>query len=301
MTVINKFAIIIIRLTFEVLKVKPDFDIYKETSLRIKGSTGIRIDFHVMPEELPSYSPHWHDSMEILYIANGSLINYFDKIKQTAFSGEAVIIPPKQMHAGKPCPDGAELYAIHIDIAELSNKTIASRNFLQPLVDQKIDICKITDNKAVTDAAKDLIVSYNSRHPLNTIGNVYQLLGTLYESLYTSQKANSEIKMAEVFKYISLHFNELLTTDSLARLFNYNESYFCRQFKKTTGFTVLNYIKYLRIEKSCHLLKETDMGIMDIANYCGFNDFSYFCCCFRKIIGTTPTMYRKEIKSLNNS
>lgn len=280
---------------------KPDFDIYKETSLRIKGSTGIRIDFHVMPEELPSYSPHWHDSMEILYIANGSLINYFDKIKQTAFSGEAVIIPPKQMHAGKPCPDGAELYAIHIDIAELSNKAIASRNFLQPLVDQKIDICKITDNKAVTDAAKDLIVSYNSRHPLNTIGNVYQLLGTLYESLYTSQKANSEIKMAEVFKYISLHFNELLTTDSLARLFNYNESYFCRQFKKTTGFTVLNYIKYLRIEKSCHLLKETDMGIMDIANYCGFNDFSYFCCCFRKIIGTTPTMYRKEIKSLNNS
>ena len=294
MTVINKFAIIIIRLTFEVLKVKPDFDIYKETSLQIKGSTGIRIDFHVMPEELPSYSPHWHDSMEILYIANGSLINYFDKIKQTAFSGEAVIIPPKQMHAGKPCPDGAELYAIHIDIAELSNKTIASRNFLQPLVDQKIDICKITDNKAVTDAVNDLIVSYNSRHPLNTIGNVYQLLGTLYESLYTSQKANSEIKMAEVFKYISLHFNELLTTDSLARLFNYNESYFCRQFKKTTGQSIKQYINHKKIQEAQFLIKNSQYSLAQITDILQFSSQSHFNKVFKQIVGKSPIQYKNS-------
>ncbi len=67
----------------------------------------------------------------------------------------------------------------------------------------------------------------------------------------------------------------------------------CRTFKKLTGYTVIQYINILKIQKACDLLHETRKSITEIALDCGFNSTMYFCKTFKAILNITPTDYRK--------
>ena len=51
-------------------------------------------------------------------------------------------------------------------------------------------------------------------------------------------------------------------------------------------------IEKLRIEKSCDLIKNTDMKIADIAEMVGYTSDKSFRRAFKKIIGVSPVEYR---------
>ena len=65
-------------------------------------------------------------------------------------------------------------------------------------------------------------------------------------------------------------------------------------FKKETGYNISNYINLKRIEASKDLLTEIDTKIIDIAFHVGFDNLTHFHRQFKKIIGVTPTVYRKN-------
>ena len=56
----------------------------------------------------------------------------------------------------------------------------------------------------------------------------------------------------------------------------------------------VEYIAQQRISRACHLLQNTDNSIAQIANTCGYPDFSYFTRVFRKRLGMTPSEYRNS-------
>jgi AraC-like DNA-binding protein len=49
----------------------------------------------------------------------------------------------------------------------------------------------------------------------------------------------------------------------------------------------------LKIRRACRLLKQTDLNITEIAFRSGFEDSNYFARQFRKIMGVSPSLYRK--------
>jgi YesN/AraC family two-component response regulator len=55
-----------------------------------------------------------------------------------------------------------------------------------------------------------------------------------------------------------------------------------------------DYLNKVRIDKSKELLTSTDMSILDIALYTGYEDQSYFTKVFKKYTDTTPHKYRKS-------
>lgn len=72
-----------------------------------------------------------------------------------------------------------------------------------------------------------------------------------------------------------------------------NKSYLCRLFKKETGMTLLQYYNEIRCEHAKRLLAHSKWGIACIAAQVGFCSPSQFCYVFRKVVGTTPSAYRK--------
>ena len=70
--------------------------------------------------------------------------------------------------------------------------------------------------------------------------------------------------------------------------------YFCRKFTEAVGISPIHFLMQTRIENSCHLLKNTDIGIGNIAMECGFSRFSYYSEVFKKIMGCTPQSYRHK-------
>lgn len=71
---------------------------------------------------------------------------------------------------------------------------------------------------------------------------------------------------------------------------------FWKMIKNTLSITLYSLlsavIEKLRIEKSCDLIKNTDMKIADIAEMVGYTSDKSFRRAFKKIIGVSPVEYR---------
>jgi AraC-like DNA-binding protein len=83
---------------------------------------------------------------------------------------------------------------------------------------------------------------------------------------------------------------------TLARNAGVSVAYLCRLFKAYTGKTVIGYLVERRIQATIWKLREGDEKIISIALACGFNDLAYFNRAFKRIVGTTPSKYRRKIK-----
>ena len=72
-----------------------------------------------------------------------------------------------------------------------------------------------------------------------------------------------------------------------------NASYLSTLFKKEMGMPLTDYVNRQRIELSQRLLLSTDMPIKSVALQCGIPDVYYFSRLFKRIVGTTPKVYRE--------
>ena len=66
--------------------------------------------------------------------------------------------------------------------------------------------------------------------------------------------------------------------------------------KTLTGLGVNDYINRLRIERSVHLLTNTNLSINEISYEVGFNYPRYFSTSFKQMKGMTPTRFKEEHK-----
>lgn len=92
--------------------------------------------------------------------------------------------------------------------------------------------------------------------------------------------------------YIELHPGSRLHAADLAALAGYGEYYITRLFKQETGYSINDYIKFVRIERAKVLLASTGQPLQQIADALGFATRSYFSQCFKQVVGQSPAEYR---------
>jgi two-component system response regulator YesN len=64
-------------------------------------------------------------------------------------------------------------------------------------------------------------------------------------------------------------------------------------FKEKTGLNVVDYITFVKIERAKILLEDRSLKNYEIAAKLGYSD-EYFTKLFKRVVGMTPTMYRKR-------
>lgn len=72
------------------------------------------------------------------------------------------------------------------------------------------------------------------------------------------------------------------------------ERSFLRRFRAATGQSPLEYVQTIRIEEAKQLLETTDQALDDIAVEIGYTEPSAFRHLFRKLVGMTPSAYRRR-------
>lgn len=111
----------------------------------------------------------------------------------------------------------------------------------------------------------------------------------------TVVKTGVHQKVHEVALYLQNHIHESVSLEELAQRFFMSRSYLTRSFRNVTGFSVVEYMTYIRIQKAQHLLRESDRSITEIADLCGFGNITYFEKVFKTTTGHTPVQYRKTV------
>ncbi len=94
--------------------------------------------------------------------------------------------------------------------------------------------------------------------------------------------------------YIHSHYTENLTVTELAEMEHLSESRFRDIFRGAFGVPPGEYIIGLRIAHACELLLTTDLNVSETAEICGYSDVMYFCRLFRRKMGASPAVYRKN-------
>lgn len=85
--------------------------------------------------------------------------------------------------------------------------------------------------------------------------------------------------------------NSDIDVGSFARSMNVSRSLLYLKSKSLLGMSPNNYILDYRIMKARQMLARTDAVVSEVAFACGFSDPKYFCRCFKKVTGQTPSEY----------
>lgn len=229
---------------------------------------------------MPLYRAHAHNELfEITYQSEGNCILTADDKNFSVKQGDVIILPPGTTHSGNG--DGELFRDIYIQCTG----------------------CEFTDVHVVhdTDGAILSLMEMIYRVTTEKDNRYHEIADSLLEAIcaYLTKYVNKKSKYDFVNSLKNIIYNNLSNCEfSVAeeiKKSGYSADHFRRCFKEETGYTPLEYVTSLRINRAKKLLRSLPpQSVESIAVGCGFDDEFYFSRVFKKQTGTSPREYRKK-------
>ena len=100
--------------------------------------------------------------------------------------------------------------------------------------------------------------------------------------------------MRRALTFIEAHHLERITLADIAASMALSEGECCRLFRRMLRTSPMDYAISCRIRESLSLLAAGRLSVTEIAQRTGFSGSSYFTETFRRIMGMTPSAYRRQ-------
>lgn len=108
------------------------------------------------------------------------------------------------------------------------------------------------------------------------------------------EQHSTPLLIGEIIAYVNENFLEKMTIDELAFLFKTNRATLCRDFKKNTGKTLVEFINHKKLELAKERIAHSSDTFTKIARELNFDSIHYFTRFFKKMTGMTPKEFRKN-------
>ena len=255
-----------------------------------------------------------HDFWEFVYVDTGTLFCKKDGEDVILKEGEIIFHKPNEFHVHASDP----LSPPHIFVISFECKSEAMRFFENKRLHLEHELLKYV-YMIIEESRRTFLIPVSDpaikKMPLRIsppIGGL-QLIKNLLEILLIrlmrdeteGRNATSVFLSKEDFdnriaNRIKAHLNDrihtTLSVDELASMMNYNKSYLFRQFKASTGQTIMAYFLYIKIEAAKKDLAESEMTVAQISALYSFDTPNYFSKVFKRVTGFSPLTYRKMHK-----
>lgn len=228
------------------------------------------------------FSPHLHDSFELICVRQGELNVSVDNRIHTVLEGQAILIFPNQIHVTLPS-DGNRTYLCIFQNSLVGEFYCVAGN-------------SEVDSPVFDFDAADLVERITAAE-----GARYRLKACLYEVVYRFDRQCGVYRaragrqmdiLGKILFFISTHYTEHISMQSVADTLGYDHHYLSTVFRKylhTTFHAVLN--EY-RISQAKRLLVTGNRTVADVAYECGYNSLVSFNRNFKNIAGMTPSEFR---------
>lgn len=245
-------------------------------------------------------SLHNHREFEIILIQKGCARVKVDKTDYfIAEEGDILCFSPYMLHyIDLPESTSCEYICFGFDLSLISSDII-SLNLESKRHNIMIHIPKESPhNHNITSLILNVDDAYENKNTywdMDIRGNLVLLFSYLYQNRLYEKVSNSEDKpnfCLSVIDFLENNYQTPITSKTMAAELHYNQSYFCRTFKKSFYASFNEYLCHFRCNKAKELMRNKDLSITDIAYATGFSSASYFTRSFQKAIGITPQKYR---------
>ena len=251
---------------------------------------------------------HSHRNFELNFIASGSgrrivgdNISRFEK-------GDLVLMGPELPHCWEVLD--FEKHAAPFCIVTHFSEDIANSNFFNmPELEKVVDLLKQSERglRFKMKGQKKIHRTLEKMTRLDGLEYCIELLKVFNMLLkienreklsnpidHTATFSKNLEKINKVYKYVFQNIQEEIQLKEAAALLNMAPTSFCRFFKKKTDLTFMEYVKRVRVGIAGKLLAETDKQITQICYESGYNSLANFNYYFKRIMGKTPSEYRKS-------
>ena len=251
---------------------------------------------------------HCHDFFELYIHTHGGPYFGLDNNMYTLKPDQLFIIPPFCMHglsaaAGirdyrrgyvNVSPDMLRTLGCgQIDLESFFRSYTSQGQYTFQLSPEDAEECIELMKKLATPQLNDVLDDFRK------CGYLIEFLCKVCRAMRQAHPVTSNVFpnsiIQEVLAYINSNYTQPLKTEQLAKRFGISVSYLSHEFQKFTNRSVYDYILYRRVMLARQMML-TDQSLNAIAYQCGFNDYSNFLRTFRKLIGVSPSQFRKEMK-----
>lgn len=239
---------------------------------------------------------HFHNFFELYYLKSGERYHYIDDNLLEVSPGEIILFPPQTMHRSL----GKENDEFDRTVIYFKPYVIISDELRKKLYNTR---AVFTPNKETSgeflQTINHLLKIQNSDEEFKEehMKSIINLL--LLDILNMEVKPDRVVKKnrtSQIINYINNNFYHDISLSDLSKELKISSYYLCREFKKETNSTIVDYIKNKRIMNAQKLFIETNKNVTEVASLTGFSNLTHFNRVFKEIVGMTPSKYRKNLK-----
>ena len=240
----------------------------------------------------PSGLPVW----QILYGASGTGNIRIEESRYNLGEGQIAVLPPHTGHQYESAQNEWKVHFLGFD-GNSCQKLLTDLGLAQP------GVYHLSHGEKASQAfllhLKEIESVINSQIHLKYRVLSKELYSTLLDLASGSSLERTALwndpdgLMSDVIEYLEKHCSEDVSLMRIGEEFHLTPEYLCARFKNSTGETVGQYLKRVRIGRARILLMDRpDLNLKEIGERCGYRSPSYFGKVFREMTGMTPQSFR---------
>ena len=265
------------------------------------------VNFHWCYQNATSL--HDHDFYEFIVMIDGKAKHFHRNKTSIASKGMLFLIKPGEFHQFHPYHNH-EARHINFSISPEMMKELTDAVWQNDIL-QRLDHWELPNNLILPQKDFDFVLDALER--LSQFSLQSQNLHAMIKSvilrltLFLADKleslemfSNDQARPEWLNDFLQTLSDPAVFTMKLADIYPlapYSQSMLNRYFNKYVGTTLITYITTLKISYACTLLRHTDSSPLEISNKLAYDSLSHFNRVFKKITGTSPIAYRKQIST----
>lgn len=260
-------------------------------------------------EQMETTEYHCHDFYEIYLHLRGGHYFGLDNSLFLLKPNQLFILPPFSMHGLSSANPLQQYERVYLNLSPellkiLGCEQIDLDQFFRAYTSQGIHTFQLSDQEAAQCVAwiHQLEDEPASGDPLERFSHhaiLINFLNVVCHGISQSKAITGNVIsnsiIQKVLTYINSNYTQPLKMDQLAKHFGISVSYLSHEFARFTNRSVYDYILYRRVMLARQMM-QSDASLNAIAYQCGFNDYSNFLRMFNKLVGMSPSLYRKQIR-----
>jgi len=238
---------------------------------------------------------HYHDYYELYYLEYGERYHMIDDKIYSINSGEFVIFSPHTMHHSY----GDNEVKFKRIVLYFTPEAVNTSNIID-ILGKNTGVYRIEKkySQRILQLLNEILGEQEEVHDSYSDSAIQALLNLLLVKIVRYAKEEKECekesRITNILHYIHENYMEPIRLENLAAKCFISPYYLCREFKKNTNNTIIQYINNVRIINAQRLLMETDKKVTEISKQVGFSNVTHFERIFKSITGITPSKYRKN-------
>lgn len=258
-------------------------------------NSDLPLNFHVdIMVNTPHHYVHKHRDMEFLMGISGSGVVYSDMKPYEVSENEIVVINTNRIHY-VTSDNLFKYYCMQIDTDYLSSIgiDIETINFEEKIISEELSgIMHLirSEWESAGELRHLMIKSYLNEFAVKLFRD-FKVLDTAHD-----KESRTLRKIKQSISFIKKNYTGDISLDEVASVAGLSRYHFCREFKKATDLTPVEFINRMRCEYAKTLLESKKYSVSEISTIVGFSTSAHFSKIFKRFFSLYPSEYARYLK-----